>query len=335
LTYFAKVFAWQGLAPSLRVTLGFFQESKALTVATPASNSDDPDSAAAQLALKLAQLREEIDAVDVALHDLLLRRAGIVAKIRQVKSGGPALRPGREAQILRRLAKRHAPYAHEGIGLANILRIWREMIDSLTMFQSSFSVGVVSSNDMTQAYSLRDVVRDHYGSYTPLSLYAGPDQALSAVQDGTVTLAILPCPTAKESWWATLASRPNPLRVVACLPFFVAKNQPATTQNIGFVVAAFPAEPSGLDRSLVTINSSLLSQSDDEFASRLAEAWPEAVVIATDKKSNRLLVDAPGFIETVQSIPEKVLKILGSSLAGAHILGSYAVPLYLDPQGSS
>lgn len=304
-------------------------------MANPASNPDNPDSAASQLNLKLAQLREEIDDVDAALHDLLLRRAGIVAKIRQVKSGGPALRPGREAQILRRLAKRHAPHAHEGIGLANILRIWREMIDSLTAFQSPFSIGLLPSGDMTQAYSLRDVVRDHYGSYTPLSLYAGPDQALNAVQDGTVTLAILPYPTVKDSWWTTLASRPRPLKVVACLPFFVAKNQPVTTENIGFVIAAFPAESSGLDRSLVTISSPLLSHQGEELSSRLAEAWPETVVMATHKKNDLILVDVPGFIETTQSIPEKVLKILGAALSGTHILGSYAVPLYHDPQGSS
>lgn len=301
----------------------------------PASNPDNPDSAASQLNLKLAQLREEIDAVDMALHDLLLRRAGIVAKIRQVKSGGPALRPGREAQILRRLAKRHAPHAHEGVGLANILRIWREMIDSLTMFQSPFSIGLVSPGDMTQAYSLRDVVRDHYGSYTPLSFYTGSDQVLNAVRDNTVTLAILPYPTARELWWATLTTRSSSLKIVACLPFFVAKDQPVTIENIGFVIAAFPAEPSGLDRSLVTMNGPLLPQTGNEFTSRLAEAWPEAVVMAADKKNNLLLVDAPGFIETPQSIPEKALKILGASLTDVHILGSYAVPLYHDTQGNS
>lgn len=303
-------------------------------MANPVSNPDNPDSTASQLTLKLAQLREEIDAVDVALHDLLLRRASIVAKIRQVKRGGPALRPGREAQILRRLAKRHAPHAHEGIGLASILRIWREMIDSLTTFQSPFSIGLVSSSDVTPAHSLRDIVRDHYGSYTPLSFFADPNQALNAVEDGTVTLAILPYPRGGDLWWTTLTARANRLRVVACLPFFIGENQQITTEEVGFVVAAFPSELSGSDRSLVTIKNPLLSQQGSKLSSRLSEAWPGAISVAADKKNNQLLIDVPGFIETPRSMPEKAQKILASSLDDMQILGNYAVPLYLDPQGS-
>lgn len=283
---------------------------------------------------KLTQLREEIDFVDIALHDLLLRRAGIVAEIRQAKSGGPALRPGREAQILRRLAKRHAPHAKAGIGLANILRMWREMIDSLTTFQSAFSMGlVISSGGATQSYPLRDVVRDHYGSFTPLSLYADAAQMLTAVQEGTVTLGIVPYPSAETLWWMTLPSRHSELRIVARLPFFVPENHSVKPEDTGLVIAAFPAEPSGLDRSLLVINSPGLGQTGDKSASYLGSAWPDAVIVATDTKGGSLLIDAPGFVKNSEAVPEKILKFLDVMPTAVHILGSYAVPLY-DPQGN-
>lgn len=301
-------------------------------VVRPSSDPRSQDAGISGPNPKLMELREKIDAVDVAIHDLLLRRAGIVAEVRQAKSGGPALRPGREAQILRRLAKRHAPHAKEGIGLANILRMWREMIDSLTTFQSAFSMGLVaSSGETTQSYPLRDVVRDHYGSFTPLSLYTDADQVLAAVQEGTVTLGIVPYPTAETLWWMTLPLRQ--LQIVARLPFFVPENHSVKPGDTGFVVAAFSAEPSGLDRSLIVINSRGSWQKDDKSLSRLASAWPDAVVVAADKKGNSLLIDVPGFIENPEAIPKKALNFLDVTSTAVHILGNYAVPLY-DPQGS-
>ena len=55
----------------------------------------------------LEALRAEIDAIDEDLHRQLMRRAEVALRIRAAKSanGGEAvfMRPGREAQILRRL----------------------------------------------------------------------------------------------------------------------------------------------------------------------------------------------------------------------------------------
>ena len=45
---------------------------------------------------KLADLRRGIDEIDTAIHDLLIRRSGLVEDIAQAKSGeGAILRPGR------------------------------------------------------------------------------------------------------------------------------------------------------------------------------------------------------------------------------------------------
>ncbi|MEN9499161.1 MAG: hypothetical protein RIS83_980, partial [Pseudomonadota bacterium] len=58
----------------------------------------------------LQALRAEIDALDDAMHDLLMRRAAVVARMaasRAKTGGGSPLRPGREAAVLRRLLGRH------------------------------------------------------------------------------------------------------------------------------------------------------------------------------------------------------------------------------------
>ena len=50
----------------------------------------------------LESLRQEIDAIDGELHGLIRRRAELVGEIAASKPpGGLALRPGREAQVMR------------------------------------------------------------------------------------------------------------------------------------------------------------------------------------------------------------------------------------------
>ena len=58
----------------------------------------------------LSDLRREIDDIDDAMHDLLMRRASVVERVKQLKkkNGNVIYRPGREAEIMRRLAERPA-----------------------------------------------------------------------------------------------------------------------------------------------------------------------------------------------------------------------------------
>jgi len=56
----------------------------------------------------LQSLRREIDAIDDAIHDLLMQRARVVGGVLAAKGkGGAVFQPAREADILLRLAARH------------------------------------------------------------------------------------------------------------------------------------------------------------------------------------------------------------------------------------
>ena len=74
----------------------------------------------------LDELRREIDGIDDQLLTLLGRRIEIGRAVARSKApnGGPFLRPGREAAILRRLSAA-APAA---IAPAVISRIWRQIL---------------------------------------------------------------------------------------------------------------------------------------------------------------------------------------------------------------
>src|SRR4051812_36587391 len=98
---------------------------------TPSSDSalataPDPAEAPAQ-PNPLAAARAEIDALDDALHDLVMRRAEVVARLAasRAKAGSPSpLRPGREAMILRRLLGRH----HGALPANALVGLWRELL---------------------------------------------------------------------------------------------------------------------------------------------------------------------------------------------------------------
>ena len=71
----------------------------------------------------LDELRRRLDAIDDRLHDLILERAAVVESVAALKqsTGQPSLRPGREAEILRRLddwVRTLGPVAAEEHGFA-------------------------------------------------------------------------------------------------------------------------------------------------------------------------------------------------------------------------
>lgn len=191
----------------------------------------------------LSALREKIDGIDNALHDLLMERAGVAAAIRDSKTEGPVWRPAREAQVLRRLIDRHdGPFPR-----ATIVQIWREIVSAMVRLQGEFAVAVYAGDESRWC---RDMARDHFGAETPLAFYSSTRAVLTAVQDGSATVGVLPSPEDSENapWWPALAgmsgSRPT---VCAQLPF--GPTAPGNGDSAVCVADILP-EASGDDRSL-------------------------------------------------------------------------------------
>ena len=98
---------------------------------------------------RLNLLRQDIDAIDTAIHDLIVKRGTIVEDIRKIKKrAGPALRPGREARILRRLAEKH----QGAFPLPALVCLWREMMGGFTHMQQPFSGAVHAADGSGYAF---------------------------------------------------------------------------------------------------------------------------------------------------------------------------------------
>ena len=275
----------------------------------------------------LADLRHEIDVLDDQIQDLLRRRAEAVQRVAGAKARegapGSVLRPGREAQILRRLFARHKG----GLPAAALARIWREMITALYHLQAPVKVAVHAPNKSAARW---DLARDYYGSTTPLQLCTTASAVLRALsgQPGTLGVMALPEDGEKESWWPLLASHsPDTPRVIARLPF--APNPRGQFADLGaYVIANIQPEESGDDCTLVVLSSPVASPSLARISTLLGKAGLEGRVQAQYRQGDygRVLVDITGFI--ADGDPRLALLVdAESAISDAVVIGAYALPL--------
>ena len=205
----------------------------------------------AKLPNTLDELRREIDTIDDRLHDLVAQRTAVVRRIAGIKGGGPVLRPGREARILR---QRLAAASGDALPGAVFARIWRELISAYCRLQGPLQVAVCAP---VKSVGYWDLARDHFGSATKMSLFHSPTLVLRAVGEVEGMVGLLPMPHDDDTnpWWRHLATGPEPsLRVVARLPFTA--NPGARFEDLQAVVVARVAEEhSGDDVSWLVVSA--------------------------------------------------------------------------------
>lgn len=200
----------------------------------------------------LEDLRREIDRIDRAILDLLIERTDVVRAIGGIKGdrldGRLAMRPAREAVILRRLAAE----AGDRFPRRVLVRMWRELLAATTRLQTPVSVAVHAPEGSLGVW---DLARDHFGSTTPIIRSESANQAIRAVSDGSTTVAVLPLPNDDDSWWlALLSDQPDRLRVFGRLPF-VAVGAGDGEAPGALAVGRLVPEPSGDDLALLAIEA--------------------------------------------------------------------------------
>jgi chorismate mutase/prephenate dehydratase len=274
----------------------------------------------------LDDLRREIDEIDDEMHDLLMRRTELVDAIGALKKsdGVPAIRPGREANILRRLMARH-----DGkFPRAQIVRIWREILSGTTRLQVDFAVAVQAPES---APGLWDIARDHYGSFTPMTALGTASQVLRAVTEGGASIGVLPVPQDGDSdpWWPHLVSvDPQTPRVISRLPFGLPGNARAGGLQALAIGRGAP-EATGADRTLLVIDTNREISRTRLFSvlktGGLEPNFLAAVASAPDAAAN--LIEFDGVLSPETASLQKALVPLGAAITGVSFLGSYARPL--------
>lgn len=173
----------------------------------------------------LADLRKEIDRIDEAMHKLLIERGDIIDRLISVKrsqdTGTSAFRPAREAEMMRRLVKRH-----KGIlPLDTVESIWRVIISTFTYVQAPFSIHAdLSAGDAL----IRDSARFHFGFTVPFVPHMGAAGVVAAVSESKGDLGLVPAfdIASAGAWWSALEFDAAP-KIIARLPFVERPDHPA------------------------------------------------------------------------------------------------------------
>jgi chorismate mutase len=185
----------------------------------------------------LDEVRARIDAVDGELLRLIDERAALAAQVAAAKraagDGGKfGLRPGREAQVLRRLLTQVRLSADTAL----VVRIWRELMADSLARQGPFHLAVWGGKGEAR---LVELTRLRFGAAPRLGLAAKPEDALAAAKTpgGVAVLALGP----DSAWWGKLLAQPT-LRVFSTLPCLVQWGPLSA-----LAVAEVEVEPTGAD----------------------------------------------------------------------------------------
>jgi chorismate mutase-like protein len=169
----------------------------------------------------LLTIRKRIDAIDEAMHRLLIDRSSVIAELIEIKGTskpGAAFRPDREADMMRRIAMRH-----EGaLPLVTVEHIWREIITTFTAMQAPFGVVIGPAKD---ALGMRDLVRFYFGFSVPVTGATTDVDAIASVARSKKDIAVVRGEK-RGRWWSGLAGANAP-KIFAKLPFIDLPDRPA------------------------------------------------------------------------------------------------------------
>lgn len=187
----------------------------------------------------LADIRARLDVIDTELLRLIDERAALAVNVAEAKrAAGDAdkfgLRPGREAEIMRRLLATPRQGARDAL----TVRLWRELIGDSLSRQGPFHLSIFAPADPGRAV---DLARFRFGSSPPITTAERPEDAIAAAKTlgGVAVLSL----RSERAWWGRLLVEPE-LRIFAALPCL-----DSWGPTSALAAAKVTVEPTGADQT--------------------------------------------------------------------------------------
>jgi chorismate mutase / prephenate dehydratase len=248
----------------------------------------------------LAALRGRIDAIDVEVHRLLVQRGTVIDALIKTKGTsrpGAAFRPGREADMMRRLVDRH----DGALPLTTVEHIWREIITTFTHMQADFSVAIDTSVECDR---MRDLARFYFGFSVDLISLPNAESVVARVAEaGDLGLIVREQRANAKAWWRGL-TRPNGPRIMALLPHIGVKGRPADLP--AFVISPRLADPTPPEIRILALSvrgdfaqprdGVVLAQASEDGAHEILLAVPAA------QDAARVAAETGGRVESVVEV---------------------------------
>ena len=138
---------------------------------------------------RLAELRREIDTIDIDMLELLNRRAALAQAVGKLKNG-VVYRAEREAQVLRRVAEHNrGPMGREAV-----VRVWREIMSACLALERPLTVAYLGpQGSFSEVAALRQ-----FGHAVQLQPCASIDEVFREVEAGSADYGIVPVENSTE-----------------------------------------------------------------------------------------------------------------------------------------
>jgi chorismate mutase len=248
----------------------------------------------------LTALRDRIDAIDAEVHRLLIQRGTVIDALIKTKGTsrpGAALRPGREADMMRRLVDRH-----EGaLPLTTVEHIWREIITTFTHMQADFNVAIDTS---VEPERVRDLARFYFGfSVDLVSLPNAASVVTRVAEAGDLGLVVREQRANAKIWWRGL-TRPKGPRIMALLPHIGVKGRPADLP--AFVISPRLADPTPPEIRILalSVRGDFVQPRDGVVLAQASEDGVHEILLAVPAAQDaaRVAAEAGGRIESVVEV---------------------------------
>jgi chorismate mutase len=260
----------------------------------------------------LADLRQEIDRIDEAMHRLLMERGEIIDRLIAVKKTqetGSAFRPAREADMMHRLVERHRGI----LPLDTVEGIWRVIISTFTYVQAPYSVHAdLSAGDAL----MRDSARFHFGFTAPFVAHMGASAVVAAVSDSQGDLGLVPAFAVAGAWWNALEFDAAP-KIIARLPFVERPDHPAALPV--FVISRANADAMVREIEVWSVRVAGWSATTAQAIGSIAE-----VIAVPDRAFDgaALLISVPQ-ADGIEQVTRALVKA-GASVRATALVGSHA-----------
>ena len=276
----------------------------------------------------LSAVRNQIDAIDSQLCDLIRRRTALsreVAVAKKAEGNSRPVRPAREAQIIRSMIGKLG----DDVPVVSVTRIWRELIaGAIEAHQGGLTVLV--GGDAT----VWDLSREHFGSAPKLEYCPEMPVILRRLRENERTLAVMPTPIDDDPapWWAQMLDVDGPQpRICARLPFVAPASPRLARAGAVAVAAGVEPEPSGEDKTML-----IVEYDRDYSRASVADGFRQVGWTVRDLMSwrppetsplNRVLVELDNFVAIDDPKLETVREAARGHIRRIIHFGGFPVPV--------
>ncbi len=186
----------------------------------------------------LSTVRAEIDRLDQQILSALEDRAALASAVLAAKSGQTIFRPGREADLIRRLV------ASSSLPPLMIEMIWRQIIANNITGQQQLKVALM---DEAASFAVSGFC---FGALVDHRVCADAPAVIAAVAEGEADLGILPHWNQNAAWLNDLLRSDRPAFIVAVSPFLEGHRWAGAPLADGVIIARDLPDASQYDITL-------------------------------------------------------------------------------------